>query len=68
MTDESLDKQTESSMKINVLGVGSSMREKSYSTRALKLTLDLIKTDGGQIHLLDLCQRKLPMLYSTEDQ
>ncbi len=61
--DESLDKHTESSMKINVLGVGSSMREASYSTAALKLTLDLVKTNGGEMHLLDLRQTKLPMLY-----
>jgi hypothetical protein len=61
--DESLDKLTESSMRLNVLGVGFSMREASYGTAALKLTLDLVKTDGGEMHLLDLRQTNLPMLY-----
>lgn len=61
--DESLDKHTESSMRLNVLGVGSSMREASYGTAALKLTLELVKTDGGEMHLLDLRQTNLPMLY-----
>jgi hypothetical protein len=56
--DESLDKHTESSMRINVLGGGASMREASYSTAALKLTLDLVKTDCGEMHLLDVRQTK----------
>jgi len=43
-----LDKQTESNMKINVLGVCSSMREASYSTGALKLTLDHVRLMGDK--------------------
>ena len=51
-----LDKQTESSMKIKVLGVYSSTRKASYSTGALKLTRDARMTVGEQVHLLDLNQ------------
>ena len=52
-------------MIINVLGVGSCIREASYSTRPLNLILELIKTDVEQIHILELRKRKLPMLYTT---
>jgi FMN reductase len=53
--------------KINVLGVASSMRKESTSTRALKLTLDIVKTNyGTEIKILDLRQTILPFLYYQE--
>lgn len=52
---------------INVLGVASSMRKESTSTRALKLTLDIVKTNyGAEINILDLRQTILPFLYYQE--
>ncbi len=52
---------------INVLGVASSMRKESTSTRALKLTLDIIKTNyDAEIQILDLRQTILPFLYYQE--
>jgi azobenzene reductase len=56
-----------SNKRINVLGVASSMRKESTSTRALKLTLDIIKTRyGAEIQILDLKQTVLPFLYYQE--
>ena len=56
-----------SNKKINVLGVASSMRKESTSTRALKLTLEIIKTRyGAEIQILDLKQIVLPFLYNEE--
>jgi NAD(P)H-dependent FMN reductase len=53
--------------KINVLGVASSMRKESTSTRALKLTLDIVKTNyGTEIKILNLRQTILPFLYYQE--
>ena len=50
--------------KMNVLGIASSMRKESTSTRALKLTLDIIKTNyDAEIQVLDLKQTILPFLY-----
>jgi FMN reductase len=49
---------------INVLGVASSMRKESNSTRALKLILDIIKTNyDSDVQILDLRQIILPFLY-----
>ena len=56
-----------SNFKLNVLGVGSSMRIDSKSTAVLKLTLDIIKRNGAQTQLLDLRQTRLPFLYTAED-
>ncbi len=39
-------------MKINVLGVCSSMRVASYSTGVTEALTESCKTDGEQIHLL----------------
>ena len=50
--------------KINVLGVGSSMRHRSYSTATLKLILDRVVDNEGEAKLLDLHEIRLPMLYS----
>ena len=57
----------ESGLKLNVLGVGSSMRQGSYSTTALNMILDMAKGNEAEIKLLDLRQTNLPMLYSAKD-
>jgi NAD(P)H-dependent FMN reductase len=55
-------------MTIKVLGVGSSMREGSFSTAALKIALDFSKHQGAETNLLDLRQTQLPMFYSQEQK
>ena len=57
----------ESSTKFNVLGVGSSLRERSYSTSGLKLLLDKARSKMAETRLIDLRQTNLPMLYSTRE-
>jgi NAD(P)H-dependent FMN reductase len=57
----------ESGLKLNVLGVGSSMRQGSYSTAALNMILDMAKGNGAETKLLDLRQTNLPMLYAAND-
>jgi azobenzene reductase len=57
----------ESSLKLNVLGVGSSMRQGSYSTTALNMILDMAKGNEAETKLLDLRQTNLPMLYAAKD-
>ncbi|MDH5431768.1 MAG: NAD(P)H-dependent oxidoreductase [Nitrosopumilus sp.] len=47
-------------MGLKILGVASSMRESSYSTRVLKLTLEKAKKDA-ETNLLDLRELQLPM-------
>jgi NAD(P)H-dependent FMN reductase len=56
-----------SPIKLNVLGVGSSMREQSYSTSALKIILKRVSGNEAETKLLDLRLTRLPMLYSTKD-
>ena len=56
-----------SAMKLNVLGVGASMREQSYSTATLKITLERASKNEAETKLLDLRLTRLPMLYSTKD-
>jgi len=52
---------------MNILGIASSMRKESTSTRALKLTLDIVKTKyDAKIQVLDLKQTILPFLYYEE--
>lgn len=58
---------TKSAIKLNVLGVGSSMREQSCSTSALKIILERVSMNEADTKLLDLRLTKLPMLYSTKD-
>jgi NAD(P)H-dependent FMN reductase len=58
---------TESKSKLNVLGVGSSMRQRSYSTAALKIILEKVTGNDAETKLLDLQKIRLPMLYSLED-
>ena len=56
-----------SNKRINVLGVASSMRIESNSTRTLKLILDIVKTSyDAEIQILDLRQTILPFLYHQE--
>jgi azobenzene reductase len=57
----------ESGLKLNVLGVGSSMRQGSYSTTALNMILDMAKGNEAEAKLLDLRQTNLPMLYAAKD-
>ena len=56
-----------SAMKLNVLGVGASMREESYSTATLKIILERVSKNEAETKLLDLRLTRLPMLYSTKD-
>jgi len=58
---------SESGIKLNVLGVGSSMRQRSYSTSVLKLILSIAKGNMAETKLLDLQQTNLPMLYSARE-
>ncbi len=51
--------------KIKILRVGSSMREKSYSTQASKIVLDAAKNYNAQTRLLDLHNTILSM-YNPE--
>lgn len=47
-------------MALKVLGVGSSMREGSYGTRALKIVLERMEKLQAETHLLDLRTVKMP--------
>jgi FMN reductase len=52
---------------MRILGVGSSPRESSFSTLAVKLVLDVAsKSYGAETNLLDLRHTKLP-IYNPED-
>jgi FMN reductase len=56
-----------SNKKINILGVASSMRKESNSTRALKLILDTVKTKyDADVQILNLRKTILPFLYYQE--
>ena len=57
----------ESGLKLNILGVGSSMRQGSYSTTALNMILNMAKGNEAETKLLDLRQTNLPMLYAAKD-
>jgi FMN reductase len=57
----------ESGFKLKVLGVGSSMRQGSYSTAALNMILDMAKGNEAETKLLDLRQTNFPMLYTAKD-
>ena len=54
--------------RIKILGVGSSMREKSYSTQALKILLNAAKKYETETLLLDLNKTKLPMYNPDETE
>ena len=47
-------------MKLKVLGVGSSMRKRSYGTKALKIVLERMEKLEAETHLLDLRKVKMP--------
>jgi NAD(P)H-dependent FMN reductase len=55
-------------MTLKVLGVGSSLRDGSSSTAALRTTLDLIKKQGAETRLVDLKQTNLPLYDPNENQ
>lgn len=57
----------ESGLKLNVLGVGSSMRQGSYGPATLNMILDMAKGNEAETKLLDLRQTNLPMLYTAKD-
>ncbi len=52
-------------MALKVLGVGSSMRRDSFSTETLKIILNKVNKNGGEIRLLNLYSNPLPM-YAAE--
>jgi FMN reductase len=58
---------TESKSILNILGVGSSMRQISYSTAVLRLILEKVGRNNAETKLLDLQKTRLPMLYSQDD-
>ena len=47
-------------MKLKVLGVGSSMRKRSFGTKALKIVLERMEKLDAETHLLDLRRVKMP--------
>jgi len=55
-------------MTFKVLGVSSSMREYSFSSTGLKITLEKVIETGAEIELLDLRKMVLPMFYSTNNE
>lgn len=54
-------------MTAKILGVASSMRDNSYSTKTLKKTLEYAKLKGAETRLLDLSKTILP-LYSPANE
>ena len=52
-------------MTLKVLGVGSSMRQDSFSTETLKIILNNVNKNGGDTRLLNLYSNPLPM-YTAE--
>ena len=54
-------------MGLRILGVASSMRESSYSTRVLKLTLEKAKKRDAETKLLDLRELQLPMYHPEQN-
>jgi FMN reductase len=55
-------------MSLKILGVASSMRDSSYSTRVLKLALEKAEKDyGAETKLLDLRKLQLPMYHPEQN-
>ncbi|AIC16494.1 NADPH-dependent FMN reductase [Nitrososphaera viennensis] len=50
---------------LKILGVAGSMREGSYSKRALKVALESAKKHGAQVRMLELAKADLPMYASS---
>jgi len=53
-------------MSLKILGVASSMRQSSYSTRVLKLALEKGGKKGAETKLLDLRELQLPMYHPEQ--
>lgn len=51
----------DSIQQLTILGVAGSMRADSYSTKALKMALDLAKKHGAEVRLLELNKTALPL-------
>jgi len=54
-------------MGLKILGVASSMRESSYSTRALKLALEKAEKRGAETKMLDLRELQLPLYHPEQN-
>ena len=54
-------------MSLKILGVASSMRESSYSTRVLKLALEKAEKRDAETKLLDLRELQLPMYHPEQN-
>ena len=54
-------------MGLKILGVASSMRESSYSTRVLKLALEKAEKRDAETKLLDLRELQLPMYHPEQN-
>ena len=54
-------------MGLKILGVASSMRESSYSTRVLKLALEKAEKRETETKLLDLRELRLPMYHPEQN-
>ena len=54
-------------MGLKILGVASSMRESSYSTRVLKSALEKAEKRGAETKLLDLRALQLPMYHPEQN-
>jgi len=54
-------------MGLKILGVASSMRESSYSTRVLKLALEKADKKGAETKLLDLRELQLPIYHPEQN-
>src|SRR5205807_1633760 len=54
-------------MALKVLGVGGSMREGSYSTRAVRVCLESARGRGTEVRLLELRTAGLPMFRPDGD-
>ena len=55
-------------MSVKILGVASSMRESSYSTRVLKLALEKAEKRGAETRLLSLRELQLPMYHPENNE
>src|ERR687889_1794488 len=51
---------------VNVLGVAGSMRQESYSTRALKMVLEEAKKYNAESYMLELRKINLPLYDPSE--
>ena len=55
-------------MSVKILGVASSMRESSYSTRVLKMALEKAEKRGAETRLLSLRELQLPMYHPEQNK